>query len=72
LSIHVCGLVYGGTKSSAEGIDLELRKDGTTYLVSIKSGPNWGNSRQIARMKDDFKKAKKFLEQTQKVFGLWL
>ncbi len=57
LAIFICERVYGGKKSSAEGIDLEFENRGTLYLVSIKSGPNWGNSRQIARMKDDFKRA---------------
>lgn len=59
LAVFICSRVYGGKKSSAEGIDLEFEKDGIYYLVSIKSGPNWGNSRQIARMKDDFKRAKR-------------
>jgi hypothetical protein len=61
LAIFICGHVYGGKKSSAEGIDLDFQKDGLIYLVSVKSGPNWGNSRQIARMKDDFRKAKRIL-----------
>lgn len=61
LAIFVCNKVYGGRKSSAEGIDLEFEKDGTKYIVAIKSGPNWGNSGQIARMKDNFKKAKRIL-----------
>ncbi len=61
LAIFICNRVYRGKKSSAEGIDLELDKDGIRYVVSIKSGPNWGNSRQIAKMKDDFKKAKRIL-----------
>lgn len=61
LAIFICGRVYGGMKSSAEGIDLEFRKDGIYYIVSIKSGPNWGNSRQVPRMKDDFKKSKRIL-----------
>ena len=59
LAVFICGRVYRGKKSSAEGIDLEFEKDGVSYLVSIKSGPNWGNSRQIARMKDDFRRAKR-------------
>lgn len=59
LAVFICGKVYRGKKSSAEGIDLEFERDGTAYLVSIKSGPNWGNSRQVARMKDDFKRAKR-------------
>ncbi|MCI5192354.1 MAG: cytosolic protein [Candidatus Electrothrix sp. AW5] len=61
LALHVCHHVYGGKKSSAEGIDLEFEKGGTKYLVSIKSGPNWGNSSQVKRMKDNFRKAKKIL-----------
>ncbi|MFH1733021.1 MAG: PmeII family type II restriction endonuclease [Planctomycetota bacterium] len=61
LAIFVCGKVYGGHKSAAEGIDLEFETDGVKYIVDIKSGPNWGNSGQIARMRDSFKKAKKIL-----------
>ena len=61
LAIFICGKAYRGRKSSSEGIDLEFSKDKVTYIVSIKSGPNWGNSRQIARMKDDFKRAKRIL-----------
>lgn len=61
LAVFICGKVYDGRKSSSEGIDLEFSKDGAPHIVSIKSGPNWGNSRQIARMKDDFKRAKRIL-----------
>lgn len=61
LAIFICGRVYGGHKSSAEGIDLELKKGDRRYIVSIKSGPNWGNSGQIAKMKDHFSKAKRIL-----------
>ncbi|MBR3926990.1 MAG: hypothetical protein IKJ58_09515 [Akkermansia sp.] len=61
LAIYVCQQVYGGTKSSAKGIDLEFDKDGCHYLVAIKSGPNWGNSSQIKRLIDEFKSAKRTL-----------
>jgi hypothetical protein len=61
LAIFVAGEVYDGKKSAAEGIDLELDKDGVKYIVSIKSGPNWGNSSQIKRMKDNFRKAQRIL-----------
>lgn len=61
LAIFICGKVYGGRKSAAEGVDLELVKDATFYIVAIKSGPNWGNSSQINRMVDNFKKAKRIL-----------
>jgi hypothetical protein len=61
LAIFVCAKEKGGTKSSAEGIDLEFEDNEIRYIVSIKSGPNWGNSSQISKMKDHFKKAKRIL-----------
>jgi len=61
LAIFLCGQVYNGHKSSAEGIDLEFEKGQSKYLVAIKSGPNWGNSSQLKRMVDNFKKAKRIL-----------
>jgi len=61
LAIFVCAKVYGGQKSSAEGIDLEFLKNRVKYIVTIKSGPNWGNSSQIKKMLDNFRKAKKIL-----------
>ena len=44
LAIYVAGQVYGGRKSSADGIDLEMDKNGCHYVISIKSGPKWSNS----------------------------
>lgn len=61
LAIFICSKIYEGRKSSAEGIDLELEKGDIKYIVAIKSGPNWGNSQQVSRMKDNFKKAKRIL-----------
>ncbi len=61
LAIFVCEKVFGGKKSSAEGIDLEFEREGKWYIVSIKSGPNWGNSSQIKRMVQNFKKAQSIL-----------
>lgn len=61
LSIYINEKVYSGKKSSAEGVDLEFDKDGIRYIVSIKSGPNWGNSSQIKKMRDNFNKAKRVL-----------
>lgn len=61
LAIFINEKVYTGRKSSAKGIDLEFDKDNKRYIVSIKSGPNWGNSGQIAKMVSDFKTAKKTL-----------
>lgn len=61
LAIFINKKVYGGKKSSATGIDLEFDREGKRYIVAIKSGPNWGNSRQISKMRDDFLKAKRTL-----------
>ena len=72
LAIFICAQVYGGQKSSAEGIDLEFIKDGIRYIVSIKSGPNWGNSNQVARLKDNSQKLKGYSEQTHHQRILWL
>jgi len=61
LAIFVCKKVYSGRKSAAEGIDLEFEKNGILYIVSVKSDPSWGNSGQISKMKDHFRKAKRIL-----------
>ena len=63
LAIYVAETVHGGLKSSATGIDLEFLKDGARYIVSIKSGPNWGNSSQVAKMKTDFSTAARVIRQ---------
>ncbi len=61
LAIRVCAEAYGGRKSGIGGIDLEFEKGGTKYIVSVKSGPNWGNSGSIKAMEEDFGKAKRVL-----------
>ena len=61
VAVFICGKAYRGQKSSAEGVDLEFVRDGKRYIVSIKSGPNWGNSSQIKKMRDNFRKAKRIL-----------
>ena len=67
LAIHVAETVHGGRKSTTEGIDLEFEKQkGDTterFLVSIKSGPHWGNSSQIKKMTTDFNRAKRTFAQ---------
>jgi len=70
LAIFICNKIYGGHKSSAEGIDLEFDKNNVKYIVTIKSGPNWGNSRQISKMLDDFRKAKKVLRTNAKTTNI--
>lgn len=61
LAVFINREVYNGHKSTAAGIDLEFDKENTRYIVSIKSGPNWGNSQQVKRMRDNFKTAARTL-----------
>ena len=61
LAIFINEKVFGGRKSGIPNIDLEFEKEGVRYIVTIKSGPNWGNSSQVAKMISDFKTAKKTL-----------
>jgi len=64
LAIHVCHEVFNGKKAE-EGIyrsvDLIFERDGKTYVVGIKSGPNWGNSDQVNTMRKNLRNAKKLL-----------
>jgi hypothetical protein len=61
LAIFINGKVYKGRKSGIPGIDLEFDKNSVRYILTIKSGPNWGNSSQIGKLLSDFKTAKKTL-----------
>jgi len=61
LAIFASNQTMGGYKSGIEGIDLEIDKDNIRYIITIKSGPNWGNSSQIKKMKQYFTTAKKIL-----------
>lgn len=61
LAIFVAKKSLGAWKSSAEGIDLEFDRKDLRYILSIKSGPNWGNSSQVRKMREDFLKAKRTL-----------
>lgn len=60
-AIFVSKTLYNGFKSELKSVDLEFERDGTYYIVGIKSGVNWGNSDQINKMRDNFKLAKKAL-----------
>ena len=61
LAIFINEKVYDGRKSCIPNIDLEFDNNGVRYIITIKSGPNWGNSSQISKMTTDFKTAKKTL-----------
>lgn len=67
LAVFVSRQTVDGKKSSATGMDLEFDRDGIRYLVSIKSGPNWGNSSQYAALKKNFLTARKVLLQSRQL-----
>jgi hypothetical protein len=61
LAIYINGIAFGGRKSGIHGIDLEFDNNDKRFIVSIKSGPNWGNASQIKKMINDFTTAKRVL-----------
>ncbi|WP_427158609.1 PmeII family type II restriction endonuclease [Aliinostoc sp. HNIBRCY26] len=60
-AIYISESLCGGFKSKLNSVDLEFERNGTYYIVGIKSGTSWGNSDQISKMKDNFKKARQSL-----------
>lgn len=67
LAVFISSKTYGGVKSSSTGIDFEFSNKGCRYVVSVKSGPNWGNSSQQRKQQEDFQKAIKVLRQSRRV-----
>lgn len=61
IAIYVNAMVFGGRKSTSEGIDLEFDRNGTRFIVAIKSGPNWANANQKKKMRDQFLTSKRAL-----------
>ena len=70
LAVFIAGQTCGGRKSAATGIDLEFEDDGKIYLVSVKSGPIWGNAAQQRKQEDDFQTAVKVLKQSGRKFHI--
>lgn len=64
LAVFLAQNIFNGWKSTAQGIDLELERNTVRYLVSIKSGPSWGNSSQQRKQEEDFKTAVRVLKQS--------
>ena len=67
LAIFVSEKTHSGRKSTATGLDLEFDRDGTRFLVAIKSSTNWGNSSQYAKLEDNFKKAVQVQRQSHRI-----
>lgn len=64
LAIHVCHKVFNGKKAEEgkyRSVDLIFSRDNKTYIVGIKSGPNWGNADQVSTMRNNLRIAKNLL-----------
>lgn len=57
LAVFIAEKTCNGHKSAATGVDLEFINNGIHYVVSIKSGPSWGNSSQQNKLQQDLQKA---------------
>jgi len=57
LAVFIAEMTCGGHKSSAPGVDLEFLNNGVHYIISVKSGPSWGNSSQQDKLEQDLKNA---------------
>ncbi len=66
LAIFIAEMTCAGHKSTAQGIDLEFTNNDIYYIVSVKSGPNWGNSSQQSKLELDFKNAVTRVKQSRK------
>lgn len=66
LAIFIAEMTCGGHKSTAPGIDLEFTNKSVYYIVSVKSGPNWGNSSQQDKLEQDFKDAVTRIRQSRR------
>ncbi|MBM3179041.1 MAG: cytosolic protein [Chloroflexi bacterium] len=64
LAVFVAEQTCNGHKSTAQGVDLEFFNSNTHYVVSVKSGPNWGNSSQQDKLEQDLKTAVARLKQS--------
>lgn len=67
LAIFIAEQTCDGHKSTAPGVDLEFFNRNVHYVVSIKSGANWGNSSQHRRLEQDLRDAATRLKQSRRV-----
>jgi len=57
LAVFIAQRTCDGHKSTAPGVDLEFFNKKIHYVVSVKSGTNWGNSSQQTKLEQDLKNA---------------
>jgi hypothetical protein len=66
LAVFVTRQTCEGHKSTAQGVDLEFINNGIHYVISVKSGPNWGNGSQQDKLEQDLKNAVARLKQANR------
>jgi hypothetical protein len=66
LAVFIAQKTCNGHKSAAPGIDLEFFNKNIHYVVSVKSGTNWGNSSQHKRLEQDLNNAVIRLKQSNR------
>lgn len=64
LAVFIASKTCNGHKSTAPGVDLEFFINQMHYIVSIKSGTNWGNSSQHKKLQEDLENAVKRIKQS--------
>jgi hypothetical protein len=64
LAVYIAGQTCKGHKSTAPGVDLEFFNDNTHFVVSVKSGTNWGNSSQQDKLEENLQNAVKRVKQS--------
>lgn len=66
LAVFVASKTCDGHKSTAPGVDLEFFNKNIHYIVSIKSGANWGNSSQQRKLEEDLRNAATRVKQARR------
>lgn len=67
LAVFVAQRTLDAHKSASTGVDLEYTKNGKRFLVTVKSGLNWGNADQWRALENNFKNAMKVLRQSKHI-----
>lgn len=70
LAIFISSQTSKGRKSVGTGIDLEFSNKGILYLISIKSGVNWGNSSQQRKQEENFQSAVAIVKQSNQTLNV--
>jgi hypothetical protein len=70
LTVYIAEMTCGGHKSTAPGVDLEFINNNIHYVISVKSGTNWGNSSQQNKLEQDMKNAVARVKQSRRGFNV--